>query len=100
MLHSIGDDVRGGHEIIGFIEVDFPNTGFIRADADMVIWDPKEIKTIDTQDVISKSGFSIYEGWEVTGWPIISMVRGVVAYENNTIVGQPGSGKYVRSNKR
>ena len=49
----------------------------------------------------TSSGWSIYEGWEFTGWPVMTIVRGnVVAEWSNRsnsmeMVGDP-VGRYVR----
>jgi dihydropyrimidinase len=44
----------------------------------------------------SKAGFSIYEGWEVTGWPIVTIRRGEIVYENWKVKGVPGTGKLLK----
>ena len=33
------------------------------ADADLVLWDPDERRTIEDADMLSGSGYSIYAGW-------------------------------------
>jgi dihydropyrimidinase len=75
----------------------YPRKGTIRvgSDADLVVWDPKKSKTIRRQDILSKAGFSIYEGTEVVGWPKVTLRRGEVVYCEDQVVGRPGTGKLI-----
>ena len=43
----------------------------------------------------SVAEYNVYEGWEITGWPVLTMVRGKVVYEDENIVGDPGYGRFV-----
>lgn len=76
----------------------FPRKGVIQKGsyADVVMWDPSLKKTIRNSDSYSKAGFSIYDGWEVTGWPILTVRRGEVVFEEGEMKGIPGSGKLLR----
>ncbi|MFW9922761.1 MAG: amidohydrolase family protein [Candidatus Thorarchaeota archaeon] len=73
----------------------YPRKGTIRidSDADITIWDPKEERIIEDTDMFSKAGFSIYNGWKTTGWPIITIRRGEIVYEQKQICAKLGSGK-------
>jgi dihydropyrimidinase len=73
----------------------YPRKGVIAAgaDADVVVWDPELTRTIRDEDILSNGRFSIFAGWEVTGWPIVTIRRGQVVYENGKIVAAPGSGR-------
>jgi dihydropyrimidinase len=73
----------------------YPRKGVIAvgADADIAIWDPELTRTIRDEDILSNGKFSIFSGWEVTGWPVVTIRRGQVAYENGKIVAAPGSGR-------
>ena len=75
----------------------YPRKGTIApgSDADLVIWDPEEKRTIADSDVLSKTGFSIYAGTEVTGWPQITIRRGEVVYEGGEVAAEKGSGRIV-----
>ena len=75
----------------------YPRKGTIQvgSDADIVIWDPTLKKTIRDEDQLSNVGYSTYAGWEVTGFPITTIRRGEVVYENGQVIAQPGSGKFV-----
>jgi dihydropyrimidinase len=73
----------------------YPRKGVIAvgADADLVIWDPELTRTIRDEDILSNGKFSIFAGWEVTGWPVVTLRRGQVVYEDGRIVAAPGSGR-------
>ena len=73
----------------------YPRKGTIAvgSDADIVLWDPDETRTIRDEDMFSGAGFSVYSGWEVTGWPVMTLRRGEVVYENGEILAGPGSGE-------
>jgi dihydropyrimidinase/dihydroorotase len=80
----------------------FPKKGSIRvgSDGDIVIVDLKK-KAIVTPDMLyTSSGWSIYEGWEFTGWPVMTIVRGnvVAQWSDETnrmeMVGNP-VGRYI-----
>jgi dihydropyrimidinase len=73
----------------------YPKKGAVTvgADADIVIWDPERSRTIRDENILSNGKFSIFSGWEVTGWPIVTIRRGQVVYEDGRIVAAPGSGR-------
>jgi dihydropyrimidinase len=76
----------------------YPRKGTIAvgSDADLVVWDPNETRTIRDEDMLSNTGFSIHAGQEATGWPQITIRRGEIVYENGRITGKPGSGELLR----
>ena len=66
----------------------------IGADADIAIWAEK--KTTLTQDLMQHgSDYTPYEGLEVTGWPIKTLVRGVVVTDSGRVVGARGFGQFL-----
>jgi len=73
----------------------YPRKGTIAvgSDGDVVIWDPELTKPIRDEDILSAGKFSIFNGWVVTGWPVTTVRRGEVVYENGQIVAAPGSGR-------
>jgi dihydropyrimidinase len=76
----------------------YPKKGVIRegSDADIAIWDPKHTAPVLAANDHSKSDYSVYEGWKVTGWPMTTIRRGEVVYDAGKIIGQAGSGQLVR----
>jgi dihydropyrimidinase len=79
----------------------YPAKGVIAvgSDADIVLWDADETRTIRDEDMLSGAGFSVYSGWSVTGWPTMTIRRGEVVFENGRIVAAPGSGRLLRRSR-
>jgi len=75
----------------------YPRKGTIQvgSDADIVIWDPTISKAIREEDMLSRAGYSAYEGWQVTGFPRTTIRRGEVVYDDGAVLAQPGSGKFI-----
>jgi dihydropyrimidinase len=75
----------------------YPQKGVVRKGslADLVILDPELTDTVRASDDPSGSNYVLYEGWEVTGWPVVTIRRGKVVYENGSVTAAPGSGKLV-----
>ena len=73
----------------------FPRKGTIAvgSDADVVIWDPNLKHTIRDGEQLNNGNFSVFAGWEVTGWPVTTIRRGEIVYQNGAIIGLPGSGQ-------
>ena len=72
----------------------YPRKGVIQpqATADVVIWDPRRTDRVRAEADHSRSDYSVYEGWEVTGWPVMTIRRGEVVAEDGKVTGVPGSG--------
>jgi len=64
-------------------------------DADMVIFDPDLTRTIRASEMHSASDYDPYHGWEVTGWPTHTLLRGQTAYADGEILARPGQGRLV-----
>jgi dihydropyrimidinase len=73
----------------------YPRKGTIAvgSDADLVIWDPNLKRTIRDEDQLSNAKFSIFAGWEITGWPLVTIRRGEVVYQDGKTAGLAGSGQ-------
>ena len=104
MLYSEG--VRGGRVTLRrFIELTssnaarlfglYPRKGAlaIGSDADVVIFDPRLQRTVAASMLHSNADYSAYEGWSVTGWPVVTLRRGQIVFRDNQVLGQPGSGQ-------
>ena len=76
----------------------YPRKGTIAvgSDADLVVWDPEETRTIRDEDMFSGSGYSVHAGTVVTGWPTITLRRGEVVYRDGEVLGVPGTGELLR----
>ncbi len=71
------------------------NRGFLREGyfADLVIVDMNEKRTVKREQVYSRCGWSIWEGRELTGWPVLTMVNGEIVYHRGNFT--LGSGKEI-----
>ena len=79
----------------------YPRKGTISvgSDADIVVFDPSYKKVIRSEEMHSAADWDPYEGWEVTGWPRITLSRGEVVFENGKIIGQAGRGQLLKRDK-
>ena len=67
----------------------------IGADADFAFIDLDLEKTVHAGEDFSAQEYTVFEGFKLKGWPVITMLRGKKVYENGKIVGGP-SGEYVK----
>ncbi len=75
----------------------YPKKGAIAigSDADFVIVDLNKSKTLTPDMVHSRVGWSIFEGWGLKGWPVMTILRGNVVMEwpegepEPKVVGEP-----------
>ena len=68
----------------------------IGADADLVLWDPSITRKIAHADLNDGSDYTPYEGLEVTGWPVLTMLRGAVVVENGQLTVPKGQGTFLQ----
>ncbi len=54
-------------------------------DADLVLVDLQNYHALTRAEVLSKCGWSPFEGWNLTGWPVITIVGGQVVYEQGKV---------------
>jgi dihydroorotase len=64
-------------------------------DADLTVVDLKARRTIRHEDTASRSGWTPFDGLEVQGWPMATIVRGRVVMRDDEIVA-PSLGRPVR----
>lgn len=50
-------------------------------DADLVLIDTKAKREFKREHVVSKCGWSAFEGWQLTGWPVTTFVNGQNVYQ-------------------
>ena len=64
-----------------------PNKGEISPgyDADLVLVDLKNYREVKREEVLSKCGWSPFEGWNLTGWPVTTIVSGEVVYDHGRL---------------
>lgn len=64
-----------------------PNKGKITLgfDADLVLVDLEKYRPVVREEMASKCGWSPFEGWNLTGWPVVTIVGGKVVFENGKL---------------
>jgi dihydropyrimidinase len=75
----------------------YPKKGAIQkgADADLLLFDPKQIQTIQHQSQHSGAPYTLYEGRRCKGKSTLVMQRGRILVENGEIKGIAGGGKFL-----
>jgi dihydropyrimidinase len=75
----------------------YPRKGTIAvgSDADLVVWETRGKRTIRDEDLHSRAGHSVYRGRELTAWPLVTVRRGEIVFEDGKILGAPGSGQAI-----
>jgi dihydropyrimidinase len=103
-LYSMG--VRGGRlDLPRLVEVLsteparamglYPRKGSIAvgSDADLVLFDANRRATIRYADLHSRCGYEPLEGFDCTGWPVLTIARGEIVAHEGAFVGAPGRGQ-------
>ena len=64
-----------------------PNKGAIAPgyDADLVLVDLDTYRPVVREELKTKCGWSPFEGWNLTGWPIVTLVGGQIVYERGKL---------------
>ncbi len=64
-----------------------PNKGKIAPglDADLVLVDLDKYRPVVREQMASKCGWSPFEGWNLTGWPVVTVVGGKVVFDNGKL---------------
>jgi dihydropyrimidinase len=75
----------------------YPRKGTIAigADADIAIWDPERRTVITAANIHDACDYTPYEGIEVTGWPVMTILRGKVMVDGDRLAGSMAHGEYV-----
>jgi len=75
----------------------YPKKGAIRvgADADIVVLDPRAKWRFSADKSYSSAKWSPYDGMEVTGRVVTTIVRGQAIYDGKEVFGKPGWGRFV-----
>lgn len=75
----------------------YPRKGAIHpgSDADIVLVDPDEEHVLRDENIVSKAGWTPFDGLGVKGRPVITFLRGALVAERGDIVADPGTGRFV-----
>ena len=76
----------------------YPQKGAIQpgSDADLVLIDPALRKTIRLDDLHADSDYSIWDGFECKGYPVMTILRGQVIVDHGALVGKSDAGRWLR----
>lgn len=74
----------------------YPQKGalVIGADADITLWDPAKQAAITQDNLHHGSDYTPYEGMQITGWPVRTILRGHTIMQDGVITGTKGGGRY------
>ncbi len=67
----------------------------VGCDADIAIWDAARKVTITAGDLHQGSDYTPYEGIEVMGWPVTTIVRGKVVVQDGMLKGNKAHGMHL-----
>jgi dihydropyrimidinase len=75
----------------------YPKKGTIAvgSDADIAVWDPEKRVKVDASLVHDNTGYTPYEGRELTGWPVTVLSRGEVIVDNGKLAAERGRGRFI-----
>ena len=107
LMHEYGTG-QGKFSIQKFVEITatnpakifglYPEKGTIAigSDADVVIFDPKEERTI-TKDMLHENvDYTPYQGFKVKGFPITTIANGQIVVDHGHFMGRPGAGRFIK----
>ena len=74
----------------------YPRKGVIAvgSDADLTLMDTRQKRRLTMAD-FHVADYSPWEGWEISGWPTTTILRGRVLTQNGTLRAQPGFGQWL-----
>ncbi len=65
-------------------------------DADLVLVDLEKTQEVTLDKLhYALSDFSLFEGWKLKGWPVITIINGEIVMKEGNIIGKPGVGSYL-----
>jgi dihydropyrimidinase len=65
------------------------------ADADLAIWDSDRVVTIRNALLHHATDHTPYEGQTVRGWPVMTIARGEVVWDDGQLLSRPGRGQFI-----
>jgi allantoinase len=74
-----------------------PKKGVIMkgADADLVMIDLKLKRKVRAEDLHYRVGWTPYEGWMMKGWPILTISKGRVLFQDEQLISKLGSARFL-----
>lgn len=65
------------------------------ADADLAIWDADRSVTITNSALHHNTDYTPYEGQTIKGWPIMTISRGDIVWDDGKVLAEPGRGQFI-----
>ncbi len=83
-------------KVLGF----YPRKGAIQigSDADLTVCDMNVQKTITSDGLYTKCGWTSYEGKTYKGFPVATILRGKIIMRDGKVLAEPGTGKVLDKN--
>ena len=75
----------------------YPEKGTIRigSDADIMIIDPQKEVTMTNSLLHSQADYTPYEGMKLKGYPVTTIRRGEILWQDGKFMGKAGGGKWI-----
>jgi dihydropyrimidinase len=68
----------------------------IGSDADIVIWNPEETRTVTASMMHDAMDYTPYEGFAITGWPQTVVAGGRIVLADGELKARRGQGRFLR----
>lgn len=66
------------------------------SDADIVLWDPHHKVTYGAAVAQHRTDYNLYEGWQLTGFPVQVFLRGQKIVDHGNWLGRQGMGRWIK----
>lgn len=75
----------------------YPQKGVLKvgSDADITLLDPEQEVALRGTDLHSAAGYTPFEGLKVKGYPVITMLRGKILYQDGKFLAKHPEGKFI-----
>lgn len=69
----------------------------VGSDADLVLVDLKKKVKVKNKNLHTQADYCVFEGREMTGWPVATWLRGELVMKDNKILAKPGLGRWIEA---